>query len=598
MQPRAIRVWLPIAIVATALALRLGHLWAMRQGPFSPDIFLPIDARLYHQWAIDWLAGAWPPVAPFERPPLYIWFVGCVYAVLGSAPVAVLLIQAALGSLLCWVVYDVARMLFDDLRVAAGSAVAAAISGPLIYFDAQLLSGSLDVFLQIASLWCVLRGGQSSNPASWIAAGLLIALSAINRGVVLLWLPFILLWIWLPPRWREQRKAGALLSIALLAPLAITVGPVAWRNARLDEPHLGAASTSETLARLVSGRFVMIASNSGINFYLGNHPVLRDLNRLDHPEHMQHYDRIRMAPVNRAITAYSALNEDLLASTLRHMANSPAAWLRLMGTKLAELVNGTEITRNTSLYADRGDSPILWLLLWRTGLSFPNGLVIPFGLTGLFLARHRWREQLPAMTSLLVHSIFIVAYFVTARYRLPMLPVLGIYAVYAGVSLYDRIRDGASASATRLAVGLIAAGLLANLPIVQVNRHHSYVDHFDLAVMLMDQDRLPDALEHLERSAEIEPAAPNVAIARCRLTLQIRGATDAVEVCKGAVRLDPFAANAHYLLGTALEQLQRPAEAVGHFKLASEIEPTDGGFRRALDRARRSSRRKLQVDGR
>ncbi len=380
--------------------------------------------------------------------------------------------------------------------------------------------------------------------------------------------------------------------------MAITVGPVAWRNARLDEPGLGIASTSETLTRLVSGRFVMIATNSGINFYLGNHPVLRDVNRLDHPEHMQLYNRIRMDPANRGITAYSAVNDDLVASTLGHVAAWPGAWLRLMGTKLAELVNGTEISRNTSPYADRSDSPILWFLLWRKGLSFPNGLVIPFGLTGLFLARHRWREHVPAMACLLVHSVFIVGYFVTARYRLPMLPVLGIYGVYAGVSLYDRIRDGAGLSATRLAVGLIAVGLVANLPIVHVSHHHSYIDHFDLAVMLMDQDRLPDALEQLERSAEIEPTAPIVAIARCRLTLQIRGATEAVEVCRRAVHLDPFAADAHYQLGTALEQLQRSAEAVGHFKLASELEPATGEFRRALERARRSSRRKSRVDGR
>jgi tetratricopeptide (TPR) repeat protein len=202
------------------------------------------------------------------------------------------------------------------------------------------------------------------------------------------------------------------------------------------------------------------------------------------------------------------------------------------------------------------------------------------------------------MACLLVHSVFIVGYFVTARYRLPMLPVLGIYGVYAGVSLYDRIRDGAGVSATRLAVGLIAVGLVANLPIVHVSRHHSYIDHFDLAVMLMDQDRLPDALEQLERSAEIEPTAPIVAIARCRLTLQIRGATEAVEVCRRAVQLDPFAADAHYQLGTALEQLQRSAEAVGHFKVASELEPTAGEFRRALERARRSSQRKSRVDGR
>ena len=69
-----------------ALCLRLAYLWETARGPFGEPSYLPIDARLYHAWAIDWLAGTWPPPQTYYRPPLYTWFVGLVYAVAGPHP--------------------------------------------------------------------------------------------------------------------------------------------------------------------------------------------------------------------------------------------------------------------------------------------------------------------------------------------------------------------------------------------------------------------------------------------------------------------------------------------------------------------------------
>jgi len=62
-----------VGVCLLALCLRLAYLWEAAQGPFGEPSYLPIDARLYHAWAIDWLAGSWPPPQAYYRPPLYTY---------------------------------------------------------------------------------------------------------------------------------------------------------------------------------------------------------------------------------------------------------------------------------------------------------------------------------------------------------------------------------------------------------------------------------------------------------------------------------------------------------------------------------------------
>ena len=52
-------VWAGVAgVCLLALCLRLACLWEASRGAFGEPSYLPIDARLYHAWAIEWLAGS------------------------------------------------------------------------------------------------------------------------------------------------------------------------------------------------------------------------------------------------------------------------------------------------------------------------------------------------------------------------------------------------------------------------------------------------------------------------------------------------------------------------------------------------------------
>ena len=110
-------------------------------------------------------------------------------------------------------------------------------------------------------------------------------------------LPLLLFWIWRLQGWSAgSGRRFAPSALALLLPIALVIAPVAWHNAAYDRLLEGKASRLETVRRLATGRFVSIAESSAVNLRLGNEPVLRELNRVTHPDHFKVWDRLMGEP--------------------------------------------------------------------------------------------------------------------------------------------------------------------------------------------------------------------------------------------------------------------------------------------------------------
>ena len=122
---------------------------------------------------------------------------------------------------------------------------------------------------------------------------------------------------------------------------------------------------SSRWSAFATGRFVMVAESSAVNFRLGNAPVLRELNQVTHRDHFTVWDRLVREPVEHGIRSTVEANRWIVGETLREIAAQPRAWLSLMAAKALELVNGAEIPRNTSIYPDRAYSTVLrWITIW------------------------------------------------------------------------------------------------------------------------------------------------------------------------------------------------------------------------------------------
>ena len=585
--------WVPLGIFCCALLVRLIFLMESLNTPFYN--YRGIDADAYHQMAVGFLEGTWPGKEAFFWPPLYPLFLGLLYKTIGQNVTILKILQAALGSVSCVLVYFIARAIFSGLFVAIAAAIICCLCGTMIYFDSQLLSGNLDVLLELLIIFSLLFACRRRRIIWWVLGGLAIGLSAINRGAIIVFIPVILFWMYMVShrRWgfesESERPAFWKTAIALLLPVGLIIFPVVLHNVRYDRTVVDEEPEPVGLKQFVSTGFLPIASNLGINFYLGNHRELREVNNINHPEHFIYFHRINDEPAEKGIESAFGQSRYLVRQSLGHIFEKPGDFIKLMGLKVFQLFNGVEIPRNANLYAFRQYSGILSVLLWKGIIAFPSGLIIPLGLVGIFLSRGLWRRHFLLLGCLVIQGIFILAFFVTARYRLSAIPLLAIYTAFALRGFVRYAKQDAKRKAVVPIILLVVLVLFCNSFTGQIETEHGYSEHGNLGNALLEEGKIEQAILHYNEALKLAPNYPEANI-RLANALSKKGAINqAIVHYKKAlqhktdchkVRYNPLVKQhrttcyeVHRYLADDLVKQGKNDEAIEHYTQSLELNP-------------------------
>jgi tetratricopeptide (TPR) repeat protein len=507
------------AILAVAFALRVVYVLQSRASPFFAE---PQMDALYHtEWARAFAAGRDFQPGPFFRAPLYPWFLGLCFKLSGGSFLAPRLVQAAIGTLGVALTYLVGARAFDR-RVGLLAALFAAGYWVLIYFDGELLLPVLEVPLDLAAIWLSLRVGRATAPAAATLApreprpldaalaGLAWGVSAIVRPNVLLFAPIVAAWIaWLAWRASREMRTRVLAPGAFVLGLLVPILPITAYNA------------------FVGGDAVLISSQGGVNLWIGNNPqsdgssAIVPGTRADwwggyydaiHQAEAAEGRRLKPSEVSRWYTRKAI--DFVLANPLT--AARQLAWkLRLFWTDF-ELGNNVD----ERFFAYRYGAVLRVLPL---GFA----LVAPLSLIGLALcARRAWRD-LPLWGFVPVYMASVVAFFVCSRFRVPVLPVLTVFAAYACVWSADALRAGRRVP---LAIALLAFALLA-LGVTRIPAAIDRTDSNGLWLLGVNAEQHGDLDDAIELYREAIAARPRNAYAHAGLgsALAAKGDLDAAE---------------------------------------------------------------------
>ena len=437
------RQQLLLATVALlALALRLLYLWGQaRNNPLYDALFM--DPLQHHEWAQQIAAGKGMGEAPFFRAPLYYYCLGALYALFSVDTSLGRLFGCALGALAAYLAGRLGNEL-GGFRTGLLAALLTACYWPLIYFDAELLSVSLENALNLGMLVALLAAGRRDDLRLYALGGLLFGLSAITRPTVLVLAPALAIWpaISMQPARRWRRALGAAALIGLGATAAIL--PVTARNA------------------LVGGEPVLIATSGGVNFYIGNNPSSNGYSALvpGAPPNIQgvYEESHRMA--ERASARSLSRGESSrfwLERSFDWIRTEPAAFAAHLGLKLRYLLAPVEIPNNQPIRFTTRFSA-LSALFW---LGFP--LLICLAAPGLVIGvAEDWRRWLLPLAFVLLLSSVIVLFFAPARFRAPLVPVL---CVAAATCMWRLPLLFAARRLRRIAAAAAAAGAVA-LPLL------------------------------------------------------------------------------------------------------------------------------------
>ena len=432
------RRWLLAIVVAGAL-VRLAVL------PATASMDLRVaDEVHYHQLATSLVEGrglAFESGPTSLRPPLYPAFVALVWTVTGSRSLqAVRVAQIGLALALTVIVFAIGRDLFSE-RAGVIAAAIAAFYPSLLVSNYLLLSEVLFATLVAASVWAAGRIFLGSSHGAAVAAGALVGLAALTRSVVYPF-PIVLAGLVLLFHRAGVLRRAALAGFLVLAAAAV-LGPWAIRNTRLQ------------------GVPVLVDTMGGMNLRMGNYeftPLSRMWDGVSMSGDKSWIVGLPAAPPEGGPWSEGYKERWARQEALRFMRAHPALTLWRAAVKFGDFWG---LERDFIAGVQRGifrPPPVAGaVIVLATVLAYPVVLVLAiFGLGRLS------RENFPAAWLPLVATLFVCALhtivFGHPRYRLPLMPLL---AIYAGAAVEARTwRPGAAWTSAVVPVG-ISAGFVA-----------------------------------------------------------------------------------------------------------------------------------------
>jgi tetratricopeptide (TPR) repeat protein len=570
-----------LVIVAVAFALRLVHLLQLRNN--DPLFLSPqMDSLYHHQWALAIAAGREFIRDAFFRAPLYPYFLALLYKLVGANLLIVRIIQSAIGSLTCGLTYLLARRLLQPqasgLKPQASNSgsglrsslftlrFSAIVAGftmavyPLaLWFDGELLLEGLLTFLLLLGVILLLRSRELDR--QWWLPGLAFGLAAVTRPNVLAFVALVPVWLLLErgqtrPTGPTRRTALARLA-QVWAAAALVILPVTIRN------------------YVVSRTFVPIAWQAGTNFYIGNSPESDGVTAIvpgTRASWWGGYDDVKLLAEKAAGRPLKGLEIDRywLGRGFEFWRSHPGKALGLLCRKAYLWFAGYEVGNDRDLYAVKRYSFINYLLFNSTLLKFPFGILLPFALAGAWFARKSWRRLLPAYLLIAAYSLSFVAFFVTSRYRMPLVPIaavlagMGLTGLMGPVTRRERV--------TALAIAL-AAFLLLNANLAGAGRQASAgQNHFAAAVGLHAQGEDAEALAEVRQALKSDSATNVLSLEATILAGQGQMAA-AESAAEAAVRLRPREAGAYGVLGNVLAGEGNLDSAAACFRRMLDLDP-------------------------
>lgn len=402
-------------IVLAAVAARLAFVALFGQT-------LSLQASGYDVYASNLQAGngytRFPDLHPdSDLPPLYPFFLAGVYALFGRSPIPVALVQIGLDVITLLAVYAIGRRVGGE-RVGLLAAAFTGFYPYLLFQNVSVNDTAIFITLLVVGVWCAHRTQETGAPAWAVGAGLAFGVGALTKTLVLLVIPWLVLW------W--GRRLGLRRTIVLAACLglafALVVGPWVARNIRLH------------------GAFTLVSTNDGSNLHQGNNACVADY--LWRGWDAQWVNCLPPTPAGLSELAEAAWHRD---QALAYLRDHPGEWPRLFGVKLLALwspeLMPREVPPDAYLIDDevfQYETPAFQAARIVHVLYFTPLLVL--GLFGMWRAARDGRPIAPILAVLFAITLTYVVFHPSTRYRAPADPFLFVLAAYAAHEIWQSFR--------------------------------------------------------------------------------------------------------------------------------------------------------------
>ena len=317
---------------------------------------------------------------------------------------AIEIFQAAVSVAACWILYLIAKKIFNE-TVALTASFLAAFHPALVVYTAKIHDLSLVVFLITLVFWLIISLKQD-NAARNILIGAVIGAGTLVRPTLVLFLPVYFFYNWVRSKERKDYLRGC--AVVFIS-AAVVLAPWTARNYKIYK------------------RFIFITTTSAEHFWRGNNafssgtaltqdgkPVMEGapkdfLEKLYRMKEIEQYDC-------------------LYGQTMKYIASHPAFFIKMAMKKFYYF---WWFSPQTGLLY-----PGLWTQLYKIYYAVIFTLFASGAYMGLKQAKRPGRA---AIASILLFLLLISAgnslYYVESRHRWAVEPLMLIFSAYAMAAL-------------------------------------------------------------------------------------------------------------------------------------------------------------------
>lgn len=539
-----------ISILSFGFILRIIYIFETISSPFYLNLFS--DSKIYFDWATQIAtSGNWLGDSVYFMSPGYPYFLAAIFIFLGPSILAVRIIQALISTFTILFIYLSTKNIFgkNPGYIAAGIS---SIFGLFIFYSGTILGETVQIFL--ISYLCLLlsKTKLEFNTKHWFKIGLILSATALFRANILIYAIAVTVFVIIKFVKKElESKTFRIILLSFFAGLIIPLVVVTSRN------------------YVVGGDFVVVSSNGGINFFIGNNenapgvyltPKGFDLYK-DMPG-----EKFAEKITGRILTPSEVSNYWYNRGS-GYIFSHPADALLLFGKKILLFFDDdenpqssiTDINFFKENYSNLLKIPLPGFLL-----------VLLLAIIGLYFSI-RDKRPVQVLTLLLLSIILSTAiFFVIGRFRLAAAPILIIFAGYGISGSVEIVKTKRFLELTKPAI--LVLGIIAVQFIVPKFNYTNFDAWSNLADVNFQNKQFNEALINAEKSLALKNT--DFGFVLLANIYAAKGNNEAAFLnYQNALKLNPESSLAYFNLALFFTQQGNFTDALVNYNQAIKFDP-------------------------
>ncbi len=530
---------------------------------------LTVDNYYHHHWAQSIAAGNIFGDTTYFRAPFYVYCLALLYTLFGTSLWVSRVFGALVGLGSVAVTYLIGKRIFSA-KIGLVAALLQSLHPVMIYFEGELLLDPLFTLLLQLAVYGLLVWFEKKAAGQALVTGLLLGLALITRPTALVFIPLIVLAMAASLR---NAAVWAKHSVIFVLAVLVVIAPIFVRNL------------------VVAGDWVPVASQGGINFYIGNNSNADGVSAVL-SEPLGHNWRLREITYLAEQEVGKRLKPGQVSSfwankAFHWMSSNPKEFIRLYLKKLYRNFSDREISNNRDLDSFFNEVPILKY----NPLSF--GWLFTLTIAAIMAGSQHRPRVLMLLLFVLVYVLAASLFFFNSRFRLPLLPYYFVLAVLGLFNLIDRLRSSRR-SRVPLLFGVGCAALFSFYPLVPLPRGSSPIQLTSKGLHYYAKEDFRQAMHYHRLALTVDSTFPetNLNLGACYFKLGL--ADSAQYYFEREKRFNPDRVKAFTNIASLHLVNGRYGEALVEVKQALSRKPYDVLANMVLMRAAAASR---EIDG-